>query len=253
MRAFIEATIREAGELAHGYFREGVSHTTKAHAGDLLTQADIAVSDFLISEIGRNYSTHTIKSEELKDKINPGGTHEWVIDPIDGTRNFAMGIPFWCILVAVLEGDEPILAAMYNPVADDLFVAEKDGGAYLNGRRISVNGVDSLDHAFGVSIRGVTENKTKANFDRLMKRLVDGNSWMHNYGTMLISGYVADGGVDFLAVNCGKDHDYLAPALICREAGALVTDIHGNPWTRACEELVIANPRLHSQIIELLS
>src|SRR3989338_3959722 len=100
MQAYLRATIKEAGEIAKGFFRRGVTHRTKTNLGDLVTDADIAVSNFLLDAIHRQYPDHQIHTEEEGADINPGATYEWVIDPIDGTRNFAHGIPFWCVMVA---------------------------------------------------------------------------------------------------------------------------------------------------------
>lgn len=93
MDTFLKDIIKEAGQIAKGYFDKGVSHEEKSHVADLLTEADLAVSDFLVKKIHETYPDHHIKSEELGEEINPGAEYEWVIDPIDGTRNFAMGVP----------------------------------------------------------------------------------------------------------------------------------------------------------------
>lgn len=218
-----------------------------------MTAADIAVSDSLIAAIQKQFPTHHIHSEELKDDINPGAEYEWVIDPIDGTRNFAFGIPMWCQLVAVLKNGEPYLGAVYNPASDKLFFAEKGKGAFLNGNRISVNGVSALDHSFGVLVRHY-DSTHMDRYNRFVCRVTNETTvWMHNYGTMLGGAFVAAGGIDFFAINCGFDHDNLPIALLCEEAGARVTDSDGNPWTRHRRDIVIANPALHPKLMEFFS
>ncbi len=249
MDEFLKITIRSAGEIAKEYFTQGVSATTKANLGDLLTVADKAVENFLVQKILAEYPDHHIHSEELAEDINPGGEYEWVIDPIDGTRNFAGAIPFWCHLIAILKNGEPYLAAAYNPIADELFFAEAGKGAYLNGRQIKVNSVDTLDFSFGHIVRNTAQDV--AGFKQLALRVInETTAWAHNFGTMLSACYVAAGGADFFAINCGYDHDYLAPALICAEAGAQVTDSEGNPWVRGRRDLVIANPLLHAKLLQ---
>lgn len=252
MQDFLKRTIREAGAIAKKYFDEGVKHSTKVHIGDLLTAGDIAVSDFLVGQISKKFPDHQIHSEEMKEDINPGAEYEWVIDPIDGTRNFAMGVPMWCQLVAVLKGGEPHLAAIYNPIVDELFFAEKGKGAELNGEKITVNGVDSLDHSFGAMIRSYDTMHEERYKKFLCAITNDTTVWMHNYGTMLAAAFVASGGADFFVTNAGWDHDYLAPALLCEEAGAKVTDSDGNPWKRGRRDIVIANTALYPKIMALL-
>ena len=250
MDQFLKTTIREAGQLAKEYFDAGVTHRTKAHLGDLVTDADIAVSNFLVSAIQKEYPDHHIHSEEMAEDINPGAEYEWVIDPIDGTRNFAFGIPMWCNMVAVMKNGEPYLAAVYNPNANELFFAAVEKGAAMNGMPIRVNDTETLEHGFAVVTRAWKDNPE--GYVRLMDRLTrETNVWMHNFGTMLGVCFVASGGADFFAGNSGFDHDNLAPALICREAGALVTDSEGNSWRRGRSDLVIANPKLHPKIMEL--
>lgn len=252
MDEFLKCIIREAGGIAKEYFDKGVEHSTKRHIGDLLTAADIAVSDFLVGAINKKFPDHQIHSEEMKDDINPGAEYEWVIDPIDGTRNFAMGVPMWCQLVAVLKNGEPYLNAVYNPIVNELFFAEKGKGAELNGEKISVNGVASLDHAFGVLIRHYETTHTER-YKQFVKRVTDDTTvWVHNYGTMLAAAFVAAGGVDFFVTNTGQDHDYLPVVLLCEEAGAVVTDSDGNPWKRGRHDIVIANPALHPKLLALL-
>ncbi|HLD61015.1 MAG TPA: inositol monophosphatase [Patescibacteria group bacterium] len=252
MQEFLKTIIIESGALAKDYFYKGVHASFKANRGDLVTEADIAVEKLLVSRIQEKFPTHHIHTEESKEDINPGAEYEWVIDPIDGTRNFAMGISFWCQLIAVMKNGEPYLATVYNPLSNELFFAEKGKGAFLNNKRITVNTTDSLDFCFGCIVRD-TANDT-GGFKKMASRFItETKGWLHNFGTMLSACHLAMGGVDFFAINCGYDHDYLAPMLICSEAGAKVTDSKGEAWQRGQRDLVIANPKLHPQIMKLFS
>lgn len=239
--------------MAKDYFVKGVSARAKRHLGDLITEADEKVSDFLIEEIRKKFPDHAIHSEEEKNDVNPGALTEWIIDPIDGTRNFANGIPFWCVMVGVYVGGEAAYAAIHNPVAEELFFASRGRGASLNGLPIKVNDVSSFDYGYGIAVRADVATDKEAEFKRMLDRLNnDTTVWMHNLGSMLASCYVASGGIDFFAENAGFDHDYAAAVLICAEAGAVVTDADGNPWRRGRRDLVIANPKLHPRVLELL-
>ncbi len=251
MEDFLKNIIIEAGAIAKGYFFQGVSHTYKSNQGDLLTIADTTVEQFLVDKISKQYPDHHIHTEERAEDINPGAEYEWVIDPIDGTRNFAMGISFWCHLIAILKNGELYMAAVYNPISAELFFAEAGKGAFLNGRQIQVNDKSSLDYGFACIIRNNAPDSKMDSFTTFNARLItDTTAWVHNFGTMLPACHLALGGIDVFANNGGYDHDYLAPALICREAGALVTDSAGNPWQRGQRDIIIANPKLHAKVLE---
>ena len=250
---FLEKTIKEGGALAQEYFRRGVTYTSKTNLGDLVTEADKAVNQLFIDRITKEFPDHRIITEEAAPIGPADARYEWIIDPIDGTRNFAMGISVWCVMAAVYEDGEPKYAAIYNPLGNELFFAGKGKGAVLNDLPIKVNEVSSLDFGFGFCVRGFNNTMFEERFARSVSRIaLETTVWMHNFGTMLPSCYVASGGGDFFFNNSGYDHDYAATALICAEAGALVTDCDGNPWKRGRRDIVIANPKLHPKVLELL-
>lgn len=252
MQDFIRSTIKEAGEMAKEYFYHGVSRKAKANLGDLVTEADVAVSNFLIDKIHKQYPTHHIHTEEASDDINPGAQYEWVIDPIDGTRNFATGIPFWCNMISVLKDGEVFLAAIYNPIANELFFAEKGKGSFCNEKQMRVNNVESLDYSFGHVFRGDYDVNTDMLFRKALSNIINNTSvWTHNFGNMLGACYIAKGSIDFYVNNTGQDHDYLPVSLICKEAGAIVTDSSGNEWKRDRRDIIISNPKLHSKVLKL--
>lgn len=255
MLEFLKTTIVEAGEIALKFYKDGVGHSIKSHLGDFVTKADIAVQDFIIQKIRAAYPDHNVTAEEDHEVINPGAEYEWIIDPIDGTRNFAGGIPFWCVMIGLMKGDDILLGAMYNPITKDLFFAEKEKGAWHGGEKLLVNEISDFDHAFGVVYR---DSRFDAPFADEYVRLLSNlnfrvNSWNHNFGSVLINGYLAKGHVDFYATNCGFDHDYVPSVLICREAGALVTDCNGKPWRRGRRDIVISNPKLHPKLLKLFT
>jgi len=252
MKDFLKTIIKEGGQIAKEYFEKGVHYTTKKHLGDLLTEADTAVSEFLVGKIHEKYPDHHIMSEELEEDINPGAEYEWVIDPIDGTRNFANGIALWAVMIAVIKDGEQYLGAVYDPLADELFFAEAGHGASLNDMPISVNDVDSLDHAFSVSVRTDRDSSTSAKYRKLLTNIVQNtNVSMGNHLCALGMCYLAAGGIDFFVSNAGYDYDWLPVTIIASEAGAVVTDSDGNPWRRGRMDLVAANPKLHPKVMEL--
>ncbi len=255
MKDFLRSIIKEAGALSVEYFRKGVTHETKSNLSDLLTEADVAVSELLVEKIHTKYPDHHIYSEELEEDINPGAEFRWVIDPIDGTRNFAMGLPLFCQIVAIQQNEEIILGAVYNPIAGELFFAEKGKGASMNGMPISVDKKETLDYTAGSFGAYSQESDVYGShlelFKKVKHRLIDETTmWNHMFGCMIAGCQVASGGFSYFVQNAGLDHDYIAAALICREAGAKVTDSDGNDWMPGRQDIIIANPVLHEQIMK---
>jgi len=258
VKDFLKVTIREAGELAKDYFEKGVSFEVKSHLADLLTVADVKTSEYIVNAIKEKYPDHSITSEELEESINPGAEFEWVIDPIDGTRNFAVGIPMWCIIIALVHNGETILGAVYNPIGNQLFFAERGHGATVNNMPIKVGDKDDFEMAianfsrmpYKGEVYGHRIEEYKHFLDKLNR---DTSSWIHQFGSMLPMCHMAAGGIDFCVQNAGLDHDYLAPALIAREAGCTVTDSEGNEWKRGRQDIVATNPKLHPKVMELFN
>ncbi|MBU1178230.1 inositol monophosphatase [Patescibacteria group bacterium] len=254
MKSFLEQTIREAGEIASDYFTKGVNiAATKLDPDDVVSEADKALSKFFTEKIYREYPEHGIQDEEQEDVINPEAEYRWVIDPLDGSRNFAAGVPFWCHLVALRRGGETVMGGVYNPISDSYFFAEKGKGAYLNGSKIKVSKQLGIDYAFGVCARAHRRSHADLYAKVLAHFATTTKARLGNYSTMLGSCYIATGGIDFYVINGGVDHDYFAPVLLCQEAGAKVTDSDGNPWQAGRSDLVMANPALHAKIMAEIS
>ena len=254
MQDFIEQTIREAGKIALNYFKKGVSiSATKADPDDVVSIADEELSKFFVEKIHKKYPDYGIQDEEQKEVINPKAEYRFVIDPLDGSRNFAAGIPFWCHLVALRKGNETIIGVAYNPISNSYFFAEKGKGAFLNGNKIKVGDRKEIDYAFGVSTR-VFRWTHRDLFKHIVAYLAKNTrARMGNYGSVLIASYLATGGVDSMITNGGVDHDYFVPTLLCQEAGAKVTDSDGNLWQSGRSDLVMANPLLHKKLMEIVN
>lgn len=255
MEKFLQTIIKEAGKIAREYFFRGVAYTTKSTPSDFLTEADVAVSSFLVEKINREYPTHHIKSEELSDDINVGAEYEWVIDPIDGTKNFAFGIPFWGVMVAVLQNGQTIMSAVYHPIPDELFFARRDGGAFVNGTKIMMSPKDSLDRAYGLFHRGAPNGPYGDYFERFREAQVrlslETNASAAAFGCSAALTYLAKGAFQFAAGNTGLDWDYLPTFLICQEAGAIITDSDGNPWQRGRQDFLMGNRDTHTQLLKM--
>ena len=113
---------------------------------DLVTEADKMSEELILAEIGCRYPDHGILSEESKEK-NKQAPLRWIIDPLDGTTNYAHGFPFFCVSIALEKEGTVALGVIYDPTRDDLFTASLGGGAYLNGKKLQVSSVSDLSHS----------------------------------------------------------------------------------------------------------
>ena len=138
----IEAVLR-AGELQLAYFRRGV-RVEKKGTIDLVTDADVAVERMFRDLVRNRFPDHAVLAEELSDAGEASARHRWVFDPIDGTTNFAHGLPIFCSSLALeIEGRVEV-AAVFDPNRQELFTAERGGGAFLNGVPLRVSTAEGL-------------------------------------------------------------------------------------------------------------
>lgn len=258
MLEFAKNLAKEAGSLALGYYKEGVSHTFKSSPSDLVTEADTVVSDFIIKKIKETYPDHGIISEEEDQIVNENAEYVWVIDPIDGTRNFANHIALWCTIIGLTKNGEPYMGVIYDPINDELFYAKRGEGAYCNEKKIKVSEHGDVDHAFTVFSNGMVNEESPYSPDKFeeyldfYKNLMgDNGHWISNLGTMLECCQLAAGRIDAVVKNCGLYWDYLAPYVITTEAGAVWTDCAGEKWEKGKLDIVVANPELHAKLLKL--
>lgn len=254
MREFLEKIIVEAGDLALGYYSKGVTSTTKSHETDIVTEADRAVSDFLIKKITLQFPDHGVRSEESMDGgVKQDASIQWIIDPIDGTRNFASGIPSWATMIAIVENGVTIHSGVYFPISKELFLATKGEGATVNGISIKCSEKQTLQYSSGkmfacdaLGVYGTHVEMYKQAFVRIIS---DYSMKMREFGSAASLCYVAKGAIDFAFGNAGFEWDFLPTFLICQEAGLRVTDCEGNPWQIGRQDYVIANISLHSEVL----
>ncbi len=260
MQDFVKTIIKEAGFIAKGYYFEGVEKGFKTDPTDIVTVADKEVSNFIIQKIRQNFPEHGIISEEEKDEINHNAEYTWVIDPIDGTRNFANHIGDWCVMIGIMKNRLPYIGAIYDALSDELFFAEVSKGAFLNGQPIQVGNVEdvqisNLVFQAGIIRQGSPYSSTPENYYRYLnfyKNLMgDDGHWILSTGSRMSLCRLACGRVDAVVLNAGVFHDNLPGFIICTEAGAKFTDSKGEKWQYDEMGIVAANPKLHQKLLEL--
>jgi myo-inositol-1(or 4)-monophosphatase len=145
-REFAENLARSAGQLLMEYYHNGGLNTRTKADKSVVTEADLASDRFISEELRKNYPADVLLSEELQP-VFPAGARDravWVIDPLDGTTNFSLGLHIWGVLLARLQNGWPETAVLYFPLVNELYVAQKNEGAFLNGDRIHVKPPDPV-------------------------------------------------------------------------------------------------------------
>jgi myo-inositol-1(or 4)-monophosphatase len=256
LRAGLEAVMHQAGELARVTSRRVFKRWTKGADHSPVSEADIAVNDLLRTRLTVLAPQAGWLSEETEDSLpgranNPGTlATAWIVDPIDGTRAFISGFPDWTISVALVEHGRPILAAVYAPVTDEMFLAVRAQGAARNGVAITASGGNTLS---GARLAG-----PKRYLDRLacLDPAILAQPKVHSLALRFAR--IAQGSLDAAFAAPGShDWDLAAADLLVHEAGGLLTDSTGQPllFNRAHvvhDALIAAGPARHASLIELV-
>jgi myo-inositol-1(or 4)-monophosphatase len=240
--------VREAGELALKTFRGTLKSWTKGKDSPV-SEADIAVNDLLHARLnGADFGW--LSEESADDPRRLEARRVWVVDPIDGTRAYIAGLPEWTVAAALVEDGRPVAAAVFAPVADELFTATAGGGAWCNARAITTTPGASLDGARFAGPRSYVERLHKAG------AAVEPLPRIASLALRLTR--VAQGGLD-AAMATGNSHDWdLAAAdLLVHEAGGLLTTFSGrsllyNQAKTAHEPLIAAGRERHERLIGLV-
>ena len=223
----------------------------KSGTHNLVTEYDYKSEKAIISFIKKNYKDHKILSEEY-GKIDSKSDYEWIIDPLDGTVNFAHQIPVFCVSIALSYKKEVISGAIYNPLLDELFSAEKSKGSYCNGKRMRVTKTKNLNEAFLSSGFPYT---LKKNPDRTIERFTNilnlGLPIRRLGSAALDIAYVADGRFDIFWETNLRAWDVAAALLMLKEADGEVSNYDGSNFEMKDKNaLVASNKLLHKQFLK---
>ncbi|MDX1700104.1 MAG: inositol monophosphatase family protein [Melioribacteraceae bacterium] len=244
---------KDAGSLIRSGFREQISIEFKTNESNLVTNIDKLAEDTIKNRINAEYPTHSIIAEESEPTKN-SSQYTWIIDPIDGTTNFAHGLPIFSVSIGVQKGDEIIYGVIYDVMREVVYYAEKGSGAFENDKRIYVGNNPELsksvlvtgfaydrsdDYREAVNIFGAFLSKTRA-----VRRL----------GSAAIDFcYVASGVFDgFWEANLSP-WDVCAGILIVNEAGGIVTDYNKNPANPFSRNFIASNDHIHDSMIDLIN
>lgn len=237
---------RAAGEVALKYYRRGVEVTLKPDRSPV-TRADREAEQVIVEILGRAFPERGFLGEELGAR----GSEEtrWIIDPIDGTRNFVRGIPIWAVLIGLEERGEITAGVIHNPVTGELYTARKGEGAFLGGERLRVSEVSSLDQA--TLIHASLGFLRASGYWEGFVRLVDATERQRGFGDYLCYTILAEGKAEIAVESDLKPWDLAPVKILVEEAGGRFTDFSGTPSIYSGTALA-TNGRLHDTALALL-
>lgn len=240
----------EAGKVISSYIgKENKKEIKDGDSSNFATIADVEAEAVIKKIIIASFPQHSIIAEE-SGKIDNSSEYIWVVDPLDGTLSFEHNVPFFCVSIGLLKNNIPILGVIYRVSTGDLFWAEQDKGAFLNGERLMVSTQQNLDESVVIVDMGHKQRRP-AKLDLYIKPMVNRVGYIYSFGSAVLTlGFVATGMVD-AGVSQAWIWDFAAASVILTEAGGKVTDLEGNEsdWTKERLNIVASNGLLHDQIL----
>jgi myo-inositol-1(or 4)-monophosphatase len=249
----LKATLLKAteagGKILQQYFNGSFQIDSKSTVNDLVTEADKQAETAILNTIRESFPDHYILSEEAGE-ISSSSNTKWIIDPLDGTVNFAHGIPLCCVSIGVEQDGEMIMGAVYNPFMNEFFFAEKGQGATLNGELIRVSAKPGLAKACLVTGFPYTwedeDNDPVAVFGRFVRQGLP----LRRLGSAAIDlCWVACGRFDGFYEHKLNAWDSAAGFIIVEEAGGKVTDFSGKRFSPHQKKIIATNGKIHDELL----
>jgi myo-inositol-1(or 4)-monophosphatase len=252
MLQLAQETARMAGILLMRHFGSPQKVDHKGEV-DLVTEIDRRSERAIVQMIRSSFPDHAIFTEEGMGH-DGGGSFRWIVDPLDGTTNYAHGYPCFCVSIAVEHAGEIILGVIYNPVLSEMFSARREHGTRLNGKRLSVSRTQRLTDSllatgFPYDIRRSQVN----NLDHFSRFALQAQAIRRAGSAALDLCYVAAGRFDGFWEMKLAPWDVAAGSLMVTEAGGLVSDFSGGSFSIDAGEILASNGRIHNQMLEVLS
>jgi myo-inositol-1(or 4)-monophosphatase len=232
----------------------GVGRAVEKTKNNLVTEADFECEEAIISVIRKRYPLHSVLAEERHENADVLSKHLWIIDPLDGTNNYAHGIPHFCVSIAYAEKGKVLAGVIVDPMRKELFTAIKDGGAFLNGTRLSVSATAGISRAIITTgfyyDRGRLMEKTLAAIHSLFKADIRGIRRLGSAALDLC--WVACGRFDGYFEYQLSPWDFAAGMLLVNEAGGRCSDREGKEQTLLSKSAAASNGRIHREFLRIV-
>lgn len=253
----LKATLLKAtyagGKILQQYFNGAFQISSKSSLNDLVTEADKNAESAIFSVIRETFPQHFILSEESGEIVTDSNI-KWIIDPLDGTVNFAHGIPICCVSIGVEQDGEIIMGAVYNPFMNEFFFAEKGQGATLNDNKIHISEKKELASACLVTGFPYQWEDSPNNPIRIFEYFIKKGQPVRRLGSAAIDlCWVACGRFDGFYEHSLNAWDAAAGFIIVEEAGGKVTDFKGQRYSPYQKTLVATNGIIHPSLLEVIN
>jgi myo-inositol-1(or 4)-monophosphatase len=243
---------REAGTLLRDHFAQPRNVRFKGQI-DLVTDADDAAENLIAARIRDAYPSHDFLGEEGSRGSGAPSPFRWVVDPLDGTTNFAHGLPTFAVSIALEEEGTAIVGVVYDPMRDELFVACRGGGATLNGQPLRVSGVDQLigsllvtGFSYDFAYRAIQAEVWRDFLTRVQAIRQTGSAALNLC-------YIAAGRLDGYWERGISPWDVAAGALLVSEAGGAVTDLRGGRFRSDDRQILASNGLIHRHLLDVIA
>jgi myo-inositol-1(or 4)-monophosphatase len=254
INVMIGAATKAGRSLARDYGEVQNLQVSVKGPGDYVSQADRKAEDIIYTELSRARPGYSFLMEERGEVTGDDDQHRWIVDPLDGTTNFLHGIPVFGISIALERQGQIVAGVIYNPAMDEMFVAERGGGAFMNDRRMRVAARRQLSDcvvATGIPHLGLG-NHGRALID--LRNVMADSSGIRRFGAAAIDlAYVAAGRFDAFWEDNLKPWDMAAGILMIREAGGFLSTRDGGQDMLDTGSVVAGNEIIHSALLKTLS
>ncbi len=260
MKNTLIRALQNAGEILLENFGNLESYSLKENQSNIVTKADINSEKKIIEIINHDFPGHNTLGEETGFQ-NKNSEFTWVIDPLDGTSNFAVQLPWFGVIICLLKNFEPIQSGCFLPVQNELYFAEKGKGASKNNQPISVSTESDLKNILAAYSLDYSDEPGKtAKEAKIIERVVNNVRNIRSTNSLVDFCYTADGKLGACINQTTKIWDIAGPALLVEEAGGIVTDIDGKPLNFKFNDenhmrnftIIASNKILHPELIKLV-
>lgn len=250
LKSTLIKAVEAGGKVLKNYFQGEFKISSKSGINDLVTEADIASEKVILEIIKENFPDHFILSEEAGE-ITMDSEYKWFIDPIDGTVNFANGIPLCCVSIGVEKSGQMIMGAVYNPVLNEFFFAQRGYGASLNDAKIQVSTKTEVSTACLVTGFPYSYLDTPNGPLQVFERLIRKGIPVRRLGSAAIDlCWVAAGRFDGFYEHKLMAWDSAAGSLIVEEAGGRISDFDGQQYSPYKHQVLATNGKIHDEMID---
>ena len=254
INVMVQAAIKAGRSLARDFGEVQNLQVSLKGPGDYVSQADRKAEEIVYNELSRARPGYSFLMEEGGEVEGTDGQHRWLVDPLDGTTNFLHGIPLFAVSIGLERQGQLVAGVIYNPAMDELYTAERGGGAFLNDRRMRVAARQRLvDSVIGTGIPHLGRgNHGRALID--LRNAMAETAGIRRLGSAALDlAYVAAGRMDGFWEDALSPWDMAAGIMMVREAGGFATDRHGKQDMFDNGTVVAGNEAIHGQLVKMLA